>query len=435
MGWVYVPGLTDSNSDSKLLSEMPTGLSLQWNTKPLRPAPWRRVCKTAPYLSLLSGTIFEPSTLDRGAESYRLSLAESPVSLTPSLANGSAPKTSVTSGPTRSESLESASQIGFSSKMFPEQSHTSTTTSCPDCKRWATQLRRYSLRQRTLVRHTAAKGSSSWPTPQTMQAPNSNANQKYLPASLEGAAANWPTTCVTTTGGPKGLSGGSGNSKKYKEIMANWPIATAEDAESSQARREKDVTLTEAAKLWSTPQEDDANNAFGRVTGAQQSLARDAVNHWQTPSDPTFKMRRQQRQTERTEALLPMQAEQWQTPASDSFRHRGGDRVGEMGLDQQARFWATPTSRDHKDGANPSEAVPTNSLLGRQAPRIMLDGNESLPSDPTSRPRRKLNPKFVAWLMDFPEGWLELNSSAYSETQSWLLRRRQRLRYLLGASE
>jgi len=31
----------------------------------------------------------------------------------------------------------------------------------------------------------------------------------------------------------------------------------------------------------------------------------------------------------------------WQTPATDSFRSRGGDRKGEMGLDQQAR-WLTP---------------------------------------------------------------------------------------------
>lgn len=31
--------------------------------------------------------------------------------------------------------------------------------------------------------------------------------------------------------------------------------------------------------------------------------------------------------------------------------------------------WATTTTRDHKDGMNPSEKAPTNHLLGRQAPR------------------------------------------------------------------
>lgn len=63
--------------------------------------------------------------------------------------------------------------------------------------------------------------------------------------------------------------------------------------------------------------------------------------------------------------------------------------------------WATPTTRDWKDGANPSAEVPTNSLLGRQAPRATasLDfpsgrpdprtasgGVESCGSAPTSPP-------------------------------------------------
>jgi len=53
----------------------------------------------------------------------------------------------------------------------------------------------------------------------------------------------------------------------------------------------------------------------------------------------------------------------WQTPAADSFRSRGGERVDEMGLDQQARAfptanWPTPdagvstqTNRSLSDGA------------------------------------------------------------------------------------
>jgi hypothetical protein len=34
----------------------------------------------------------------------------------------------------------------------------------------------------------------------------------------------------------------------------------------------------------------------------------------------------------------------WQTPQTDSFRSRGLERRDEMGLDQQARFWATPNT-------------------------------------------------------------------------------------------
>lgn len=43
-------------------------------------------------------------------------------------------------------------------------------------------------------------------------------------------------------------------------------------------------------------------------------------------------------------------ASQWQTPGTDSFRSRGGDRKDEMGLDQQARTWATPKASS--GGAN-----------------------------------------------------------------------------------
>jgi hypothetical protein len=43
----------------------------------------------------------------------------------------------------------------------------------------------------------------------------------------------------------------------------------------------------------------------------------------------------------------------WQTPGTDSFRCRGGERKAEMGLDRQARTWATPKAADLK-GADPA---------------------------------------------------------------------------------
>ena len=98
---------------------------------------------------------------------------------------------------------------------------------------------------------------------------------------------------------------------------------------------------------------------------------------------------------------------------------------------------------DHKDGANPSGNVATNSLLGRQAPRTPMPGAASSQSGPTSHPQwqtpkgvgggnvsrgnarsdelllagqaqavapagMRLNPAFVLWLMGFPEHWLDL---------------------------
>ena len=74
--------------------------------------------------------------------------------------------------------------------------------------------------------------------------------------------------------------------------------------------------LNEDVAMWATPQEDNANNAGGpsRTNGTYRDLTVDAIH--------------------------------WQTPATDSFRSRGGDRKDEMGLDQEARTWATPTVGD-----------------------------------------------------------------------------------------
>ena len=105
-------------------------------------------------------------------------------------------------------------------------------------------------------------------------------------------------------------------------------------------------------------------------------------------------------------------------------------------------LWGTPTSRDWKDG-DPSPAVPTARLLGRQAPRSGIGGPRSL-NDGRNSPQQwatpavadgvgghhpseksrlrggnstlnrdlartgyplRLNPFFVEWLMGLPLGW------------------------------
>lgn len=112
-------------------------------------------------------------------------------------------------------------------------------------------------------------------------------------------------------------------------------------------------------------------------------------------------------------------AKLWSTPsASEGFGRRKSDRDKSRndGIETQAKrmsAWSTPTTRDHKDGASPSPAAPTNSLLGRQAPRMMQPGPPSSRTSPTSR--LQLNPRFVEWLMGWSLGWTDF---AFSETAS-----------------
>ena len=71
--------------------------------------------------------------------------------------------------------------------------------------------------------------------------------------------------------------------------------------------------------------------------------------------------------------------------------------------------WATPTTRDHKDGACQDANVPVNCLLGRQA--VLVSGTPATLSSAgtgKSDASRKavLNPGFSLWLMGFPAEWL-----------------------------
>lgn len=128
---------------------------------------------------------------------------------------------------------------------------------------------------------------------------------------------------------------------------------------------------------------------------------------------------------------IETEAENWHTPdtapeapnkGSNMTRGEGLKPPG-LGNQAQSMMWATPTSRDYKDGSDPSENVETNALLGRQAPRwngpqaprTPMPGPQSSENDQISH--RRLNPKFVEWLMGLPEGWLELTAFASSETE------------------
>ena len=253
-----------------------------------------------------------------------------------------------------------------------------------------------------------------------------------------------------------------------------WPTSPAEDSESTGAHRGVADTLTSAVADWSTPQ---AHDATGRRSESA-TLAdchyspHDLVTEaelWRTPaaghplkggSHPPEK-----RLAGGHNLDLQDQAEFWQTSAVDSFRSRGGDRKGEMGLDQQARFWPSPAARDWRDGAASPETMNGNarplneiayrwefSLPVRLIPlgltfwtryrilrRLCLQLRQRLPS-PYRKARSifklKLNPNFVDWLMGWLDGWSSADRVFSAEEMEWYrCRLRQSLRCLLGGSE
>jgi hypothetical protein len=100
-----------------------------------------------------------------------------------------------------------------------------------------------------------------------------------------------------------------------------------------------------------------------------------------------------------------------------------------------AQQWATPTSRDWKDGADPSPLAATSSLLGRQAPRITKDGLLSLLPADWICSRLSLNPRFVEWLMGWPLNLTAPTGSELVEMESWRSKQRMRLLYLMRRFE
>ena len=281
----------------------------------MRPQFWSRAWQTYPWLRLLSGVTCEPSTVQRGADQWIASLADTPASPSPTPADVVAWMTSGTCGPKSRASSESVEQVGLFLRTCPAILPSVSTMSAATFKAWASGLRQeYSARLK-LVRRTVENGCSSWPTARTSD----------------------------TNGAGEHGDGGA----DLRTVASNWPTATTFD--TMEARRK------------------------GIVGNHNLSLPA-ASQDWQTPSAGQHSKRRQVGQVERKELLLPAQAEE---------------------------AWATPTARDHKDGADPSANVATNSLLGRQAPRAT-----GAPSPSGSGPRR-LNPAFVEWLMGLPAGWTD----------------------------
>lgn len=140
---------------------------------------------------------------------------------------------------------------------------------------------------------------------------------------------------------PALLTNGSGSS--------SWPSTRSEDAESCGNHPGKTDSLSGAVSAWPTPHGFQAGNG-------------PAGNEFST------------------------MVRGWQTPATDSFRSRGGSRKDEMGLDQEARHWATPRSGEAKGGAYQRDH-------GRPgAERDTLTGEASKWATPLSRDYAGVNP-------------------------------------------
>ena len=381
MAWLYLPGVEDSNSDSPLLSELITEQSptLKGNVRPLR--SWLRTWNAGGWIRLLSGMTLQPSQAMSLAHSWirsTLSQRDSLASRGQSQAAKKEPMTSDGSGLSYSDWFArydpEASSWRTSQVSFMEELNTFSET-------WprSGSVRNGKVSERqTLARPIAGSGSSSWPT----------------------VRANDPEKRGNISNDPRhGLPA----------IAQHWATPVGHDHKSEKS-------------------------TLGR------SLGREA-HQWQTPAAYLGKTRNPDGHKGENLLMLPGQAENWATPmAADSAqgdienentkyvttgtgRLRKISNNGESGslrLAREVKHWATPTASDdeHKVTVNSSQpglVGEVDHFNGRPVHKALKVGGKLSKSDQTSLPR--LNPKFVEWLMGWPEGWVGLTNSESSATE------------------
>lgn len=158
----------------------------------------------------------------------------------------------------------------------------------------------------------------------------------------------------------------------FAKVVTGWPTPAANEFETQDPARILERRAAAKAKH--------ANNGFGLTLG--QTVA---VGGWPTPN-----------------AIPEGRGGLASNPEAALRRRQQGHMLN---LDDAATLagWATPTTRDHKDGSATSvQNVPVNALLGRQA---HLSGPAPSGSPALTENRGALSPQFSLWLQGYPSSW------------------------------
>lgn len=455
-GSVSVPGSEESASDCTLPVEgSETSVTLRGR------CPQRRsllsAWKKASYLRVLSGLTCEPSIADAGVDSWILSTAEFHASPGVWLAKEEESATSDTSGPTSSASSRKRKRRTSLSKTSPDSESESPLAILIDGM-WMTPqknlfqgweeysqtlpkqggMRSGSLYQRkTSVPLNAASESSCWggdaglwPTPdanvfqdghklnseewdarrQRLKMSAGNGNGCGTPLAM--AAQLWQTPAgIANTDSTGKRAGPSGNELGNQAILWQTPQLPNGGGRTRGGERGNELLLEGQAELWATP--------LAAEAMCQESLR------------PTESILAHSESRDRSETSnIEDQVALWATPAARDWK--SGDASQEtLGsnsrpLNEQVTVWLSPArSADCPSGLQAQGWVVTalsmtSSNFSIEAlKRLGVDirpnsetpsfGCESSKSDPTSRlrsPKKRLNPIFVSWLMNFPDDWL-----------------------------
>ena len=280
--------------------------------------------------------------------------------------------------------------------------------------------------------------SETWPNSGTMRSGRVYALRTSGPATCERECSSWPTATAKDTG-RSGETVAIGNASRSREKIASlsieaqlWPTARREDGESCGNHPGAMDSLTGAAKLWPTAQSHDCHGEKTpeqierqrNETGAGVRNLNEEASTWRTPDAPgTGGPRNRKGSTgEGHQVTIAEQAERWPTPqafdasncqkgpaAEEYDRHRRA-MGGNGGPSKNLREFVTHSlpAPATEDGPPSCESAPTSRQPSVSAKKTASEstGNGSPPG--ARLLRRRLNPRFVSWLMGFPATWTEL---------------------------
>jgi len=478
--WLYVPcpsapASEESSLGLSSLSEM-CARSLTSRGTRKQPKFWHRVLRTDRFRRLQFGRISQHSLAGMWREWLTSFAAASPASHGASPASVRERTMNAGSGPTSHGSFAQFDRD--TSSWRTSQASLFATDSEPYSETWprAGSMRNGCayLRQPLALR-TKESAFSSWPTASASVANDGESS----------AALNWPTPDARDSQ-PEGLEAGKRRLEKHstqglQTACLTWPTPRATDGDhGGPNQRDSAGTMGLAgAAFWATPNAHDGRRP-GPEDGSTQgrNLKREA-EWWTTPQahdsaggDPS-RVRRYG--TKHGAANLADDVTMWHTPnvpsggrsvSAEVVAAKGTTPDGKRQVDlgSQTRHWATPASRDWRDGRASDATMERNARpLNEQAnqwrtpnvcsPNSMRGGGQdpekraaqghqvtlqdrvstfSHPAPPTPAPgvpsspagrtlHRRLNPAFTAWMMGWPWWWTRTApyNSARPEMESW----------------
>ena len=284
--WLYrpesspsVPGLAVLTSGSNSLSQAPPLSVTLSGTVTQQRLSWQG-WRTRSWITLLFGTISDPSLCGATEEELMLLRAESPANPTLQLACNSGLTMEETSGQIHFDFSLSSEPAPSSSKTSPASPQTPTgcQESFNNLPKWGSMLDGVCSAAEPFVPLTSEKDSSSWPTPTALSSGSNRGGGSgrvgSIRPSLRTLGKRFPTPTANNCNRPNGRMGES-----LSEIGKNWPTPRVNQSQGGDRQKNGTITpnLKSVATKWGTPTAQDWHKSGDGRKGP--SLADQAFGH------------------------------------------------------------------------------------------------------------------------------------------------------------